>query len=198
MADVVKRSETPQRTTAKALSHITTTINQQYKSTIYSPLTMILGDELQDMVAHATTGLAITIAIEEPRIEEAIPFQLRYVFIKGAIETPINTKIAYGLLGKGLTKARALLDKNQKKRARFLVKCGSHDNALNKLLFLYHSLIADWPVKDYHPIHGLLQLGDYKVVDKENPLTPSLIWKRKKTCKIEEYDVLKSLLLDYV
>jgi hypothetical protein len=198
MADVVKSGETSQTATAEALSYITTAINKAYKSSIDSPLTITLGDEFQGIVNSVQTGIAIMIAIEELCIQKTILFKLRYVFIKGVIETPINDKIAYGMLGAGLTEARSLLNMNKKKQVRFLVKCGLHDSELNKLLLLYQSLIADWSVKDYPLITDFIKWDDYKVVAKKNSKTPSLMWKRKKTFKIEEYNIIKSLLLDYV
>jgi hypothetical protein len=197
MADIIKSRLYPAETTALGFAEIVQAINEKFEETIYSPLTITLGDEFQGVANSAKSGIEIIIALEEMMIKKGSQFKLRYVFLKGIIETPINKKIAYGMLGKGLSDAREILTLQKKTTKRFYIKDVGPDNLLNKLLILFQSIIDDWSIKDYKLIYELLLNDDYKTVAKKMGKTASLIWKRKKSLKIVEYQTIKSLLLEY-
>lgn len=55
-------------------------------------------------------GIKIILFIEEYILQNNIGFKLRYVLLSGKIETPVNHKIAYGMIGEGLTKARETIN----------------------------------------------------------------------------------------
>lgn len=196
MADVVGSREKPPKETAIKLSEITAKINQTFKSQIYSPLTVTLGDEFQGVIDSAKTGIALIIASEELLIKNVASFKLRYVLLKGRIDTPINHILAHGMIGRGLTDAREKLNQNKKKAGRFYIQYGKKDELLNKLFILYESIVDDWSLNSYKLISDFLSCDDYKIVAKKNKKTPSLMWKRKKSLKITEYQTLKSIILD--
>lgn len=67
------------------------------------------------------SAVSIIISMEEQLIDQGNPFQLRYVLNQGEITTEINQKIAYEMLGSGLTEAREQLDTYKKMGNRFNV-----------------------------------------------------------------------------
>ena len=93
--------------------------NRDLNTEILSPYTTTLGDEFQG-VARSLRGVAECIFYwEETRIKKENNFGIRYVAHYGEIQTPINTEVAYGMMGPGLTKARALLTDKRRGQPRF-------------------------------------------------------------------------------
>lgn len=148
------------------------------------------------MLKDIKTGISVILFIEELCIEKNISLRLRYVLLSGEIETPINHKIAYGMIGEGLTKARETINYLKKSEDRFYFFTKENRNDLNNLFIIYQSLVNDWKQKDFKIISDFIKLNDYKLVAEENDKSPSLMWKRKKSLKIKEYKVIKSLITE--
>ncbi len=197
MADVIKSSSTNLQETAAGLKSLCALINEKHKDVVVSPLTITLGDEFQGIIETFHTGMEIIIDLEEAIIRQQLKFKLRYVLLYGTITTPVNRKIAYEMLGEGLTNARNIINAAKKKDARFNISGYPNDNLFNKLFTLLQSFIDEWRFKDYLLIADFIEFGDYKAVALRNMKASSLMWKRKKTLKIDEYNILKSLLLSY-
>lgn len=198
MADVVKSRNGPQQVVADYLKQLTNAINNQRKAEILSPFTVTLGDEFQGVPASEVAGLQMIIQMEEMLLEWGVPFTLRYVLGRGAIETSINKEIAHGMLGKGLTETREQLNRLKKEDTRFLVFGTKNDGYYNNLFTLYQSVKDDWNTKDSKLITDFLRYDDYKTVADKNDKTWSQMWKRKKTLKIKEYNIIKQMILDNV
>ncbi|MBX3253802.1 MAG: hypothetical protein KF862_06640 [Chitinophagaceae bacterium] len=194
MADIIKSREAVQKNMAKGLNAVTRYVNAKMKQGILSPLTVTLGDEFQGVLSSTQTGLEMILCIEEWIIEKQPGFKLRYVLGFGPIETPINHTIAHGMLGAGLTRTRERLNELKKTENRFSVSGSSNDHLLNDLFVLYQSITDDWNPKDYPVIHDFIRYNDYKKVADRQGKTWSQMWKRKKTLKIKEYNILKNLI----
>jgi SatD family (SatD) len=198
MADVIKSRETDLASTAQMLKLLCVHINNKYKKSILSPLTITLGDEFQGIADSAKTGLLIIIEMEEMILKNEIDFKLRYILLYGPVETMINNKTAYEMLGEGLTEASHILTAAKKEKYRFYV-CGTPNADLSDNLFrIYQSIIDDWKVKDYVLITNMINDNNNKYTAAKAGKNPSQIWKRKKTLKIEEYQILKKIILTYV
>lgn len=197
MADVIKSREADGVAVAKDLRHLTEQANKLFKKEIISPLTVTLGDEFQGVINSMQTGIEIIWKLEEMIIEKQIAFKLRYVLSSGKIETPVNRKIAHGMLGEGLTRARELLNKLKKSEERFYLAPGKNDSRLNKFFILYQSQVDDWKTKDFTIISDFLKLDDYKTVADKNKKSWSLMWKRRRTLKIKEYKTIKDLISEF-
>jgi len=57
-----------------------------------------LGDEFQSVIKNLPAALDIIFSIEEKIAAGGQDFRLRYVLEEGKIETPLNRKIAYGMI----------------------------------------------------------------------------------------------------
>ena len=124
-------------------------------------------------------------------------FKLRYVLLEGEIDTPINQKIAYEMLGQGLTDARELLNSSKREGLRFHVDLsdGEATRALAHAFLVIQSIIDSWKLeKDYELIAQFLEHRDYKIVADSLGKTRSQIYKRSKTLMTEEYFSMKSLI----
>jgi hypothetical protein len=198
MADIIKSRETDLVLTAQLLKSLCVHINNKYKKSILSPLTITLGDEFQGVVDSAKTGLLIIIEMEEVILKNEIDFKLRYVLLYGRIETKINTQTAYEMLGEGLTDARHILTAAKKEKYRFYIHGTANADLSDNLFRIYQSILDDWKIKDYVLITSMITDNNNKFTAEKTGKNPSQIWKRKKTLKIEEYQILKKLILNYV
>jgi SatD family (SatD) len=196
MADVVKSRKIDPVKVAENLKLLATTANKKFTKKILSPLTITLGDEFQGIPADLASGIEIIIYIEELGLEKNAGFKLRYVLVNGEIETPVNKKIAYGMLGKGLTKARETINYLKKDEGRFFFFSENNKNDLNKLFMLYQSIVDDWKPKDLKIVSDFIKFDDYKIVAGLNNKSLSLMWKRKRSLKIKEYKIIKELIND--
>jgi len=197
MADIIKSSQHDQKQLMSDFEYITQCINQQYRKQILSPLTITLGDEFQSVIINLSSAVKIIISLEEKIIQTQPKFKLRYVLVEGAIDTPINEKIAHGMLGEGLTRARQNLmqAKGDGSRFHFELRNQKKHNALNSSFLVYQSIVDNWNVdKDRELIKEFLKLKDYKKVADNLGKSRSQIWKREKSLKINEYIAIKDII----
>ncbi|WP_262507147.1 SatD family protein [Sphingobacterium sp. IITKGP-BTPF85] len=172
-------------------------INHDYENSLLSPLTITLGDEFQGLTKDLETALNIIIALEEEIIIQGFDFQLRYVLIYGDIETNINKRIAYEMLGEGLRDARYKLNSMKTNSQRFYIQIGdiNLDSLLNNTFLIFENIIDKWnPEKDYNLISAFIKFNDYKIVAEKINKTRSQIWKREKTLNISSYEATKTIL----
>tara|TARA_B100001971_G_C18096796_1_gene486566 strand:- start:380 stop:907 length:528 start_codon:yes stop_codon:yes gene_type:complete len=162
-----------------------------------SPITITLGDEFQSVPSSLSDAILALYHIEESIIKNKQDFKLRYVLLEGEIDTPINQKIAYEMLGQGLTDARELLNSSKREGLRFHVDLsdGEATRALAHAFLVIQSIIDSWKLeKDYELIAQFLEHRDYKIVADSLGKTRSQIYKRSKTLMTEEYFSMKSLI----
>ncbi|WP_431295204.1 SatD family protein [Pedobacter sp. P26] len=197
MADIVDSRRSDQNKLMSNFKKVISETNHENEKLMLSPLTITLGDEFQGIVNNAKAAVKLMFFIEEKIIRLNAGFKLRFVLVEGVIDTPINKKIAYEMLGDGLTQAREALTthKNSNVRYCFNLKNEPKSEALVNSMFLYQSIVDDWKVsKDYDLITKFIKLRDYKLVAEELGKTRSQIWKREKSLKIEEYFSIKSVI----
>src|ERR1700679_127228 len=106
MADIINSREADQLLLMNNFGEVVSAINVSNKENLLSPLTITLGDEFQGITKGLKEAISVILNIEENIIITGNTFKLRYVIVEGAIDTPINSSIAYGMLGDGLTRAR--------------------------------------------------------------------------------------------
>ena len=67
--------------------------------------------------------------------------------------------------------------------------------AFNDAFLLFQSIIDDWKInKDYAIIGMFLQHKDYKQVAEQANKDRSLMWKRERSLKIDEYFAIKAII----
>ena len=109
MGDIVgsRKSVNPKRL-HHSFNLIIEEINREYKSHIKSPLTITLGDEFQGLVTSLTMGFKIAAQARMNLLCQNI--ESRMVVGHAQIETQVNPKKAWNMMGPGLSEAREILN----------------------------------------------------------------------------------------
>ena len=173
-------------------------VNKRDKSHIASPLTITLGDEFQGVVKNTHSALQIVFDLEQYLMRQENPFKLRYVIHEGKIETKLNRKNAYEMLGPGLTHAREELVALKSSRNRF--KISLKDEAVSTKLMLgmiiYQGIVDRWTTAQQKVVSVFWEeLSDYKKVAKKLKKDPTVMWRRKRSLMIDEITSLKKLMV---
>lgn len=172
-------------------------LNTRFKKSLKSPLTITLGDEYQGIAHDLASSISIMLAAEEAIIHHGFEFKLRQVVYLGDIDTPINTKAAYGMLGDGFIQARRSVEELKKSRSnRLHLHSGVSDvdTMLNGLFQLLTNVIDSWKTSDFPLLSEFIDHGDYKIVASALDLDRSNVWRREKTLRITDYHLLKKLI----
>ena len=196
MADIIGSRDEEQAPLMAGFKELVSGVNKLRKDTMVSPLTITLGDEFQGVLDNVNDAVNIVLDLEEAIVRNGKDFKLRYVVVEGLIETPINKEIAYGMLGDGLTRARKYLEQLKKDDLRFLfwLKDGQRNKALNNVFTALQEIMDDWNVgRDYYLVTAFLKFDNYIRVAMELKKERSLMWKRKKSLKINAYLALKEV-----
>lgn len=197
MADIINSSDKDSQELMTSFKKVVNEVNLENKSLLLSPLTITLGDEFQGIAKNIKAAINLLFLLQEKIIKQKGKFKLRYVVEEGTIDTPINEKIAHGMLGEGLTKARKLLEtsKDDDRNYHFELKKVKKSNALADSLFLYQNIVDSWNLlRDEDLIIEFIELDDYKKVAEKLGKTRSQIWKRRKNLRIEEYFSVKKVI----
>jgi SatD family (SatD) len=172
-------------------------VNKEKKNDFLSPMTITLGDEFQSVIKNLSAALDIIFSIEEEIAASGKNFKLRYILEEGEIETPINSKIAYGMLGSGLTSAREHLGKSKNTKTRFALHLDNKKRrmALDDAFLVFQGFIDDWKINKDYPIIGMfLQHKGYKEVAEAANKDRSLMWKRERSLKLDQYYATKEII----
>ncbi|HEY1010225.1 MAG: SatD family protein [Daejeonella sp.] len=197
MADIINSGKKDSRLLMSQLRDIVTAINNKGK--VVSPLTITLGDEFQGITSSIPDGIKTILNIEELIITNQFDLKLRYVLNYGKIDTKINTKTAYEMLGRGLTEARKSLNELKNEDSRFLISLGDNmkDTAeiINQAFIIYQSFVDSWKINDYPIVAEFFKTNDYKVVAEKVNLDRSSAWRRRKSLKMHEYETIKNIIV---
>lgn len=197
MADIINSGKKEQKPLMEDFKNLIEEANEIYKADILSPLTITLGDEFQGVIKNLAASIKIILTLEENCIHNKLNFKLRYVLNQGEIETPVNEKIAYEMLGSGLTEARLKLNDSKYKKFRFNIAIDNvlQQNILNDAFIIFENITDKWSLKnDYELVSNFIQFKDYKIVSEKMNKTRSLIWKREKTLHMESYYATKNII----
>jgi len=209
MADIVNSSKHGQKQLMQSFEKIVRSTNQGFKKQLLSPLTITLGDEFQGISRTFRDSIEIIFELKQKAILSEPRFSLRFSCVYGEIETPINENSAHGMLGKGLTKARRLL--NEKTRDQPNLQIDIQNSLIEGLLknsfeILHLTETLNWVNKDKNIINDFIYSrdpeGSYLTdteIGKRNNKNQSQITKYKKNWDIELYrtalDLVKTVML---
>lgn len=142
MADVIGSRRQDQATLLADFKAVVATVNAETHWFI-SPLTITLGDEFQGVLVDVGSAIKSVFMLEEQLVKRELSFKLRYVIVEGLIETPVNREIAYGMLGDGLTRARAYLENLKRDEYRFFfwLKDQEKKKALNNVFLALQDIL---------------------------------------------------------
>ncbi len=197
MGDIIDSRKKNQNQLMENFKFIINEAHENYKNNILSPLTITLGDEFQGVVKDLPTAINIILNIEESIIANKFDFKLRYILNEGEIETPINNKIAYQMLGTGLTDARHKLTELKSRKGRFIISIQNkiQENILFNAFKIYENIVEKWNLeRDYEIAASFIKHIDYKIVSELLKKDRSLLWKREKTLNIDAYNSIKDII----
>ncbi len=196
MADIIQSNNYQQAKLMSDFKELVYFINTKYSRQLTSPLTITLGDEFQGVVKDTQTAIDIIFDLEEKNLLDKKGIKIRYVCYEGAIDTPINPTIAYEMLGEGLTNARKKLNwlKKEKNRFYFELKNTSLSTLYYNTFIIFDSILEAWQEKDVALVASFLENEDYKKVAQALGKNRSLIWKREKSLRLNEYYAIKHII----
>lgn len=198
MADIVGSSKRKGKALMNDFKVAVALVNKKDKHRIVSPLTITLGDEFQGIIKNAQSALQIVFDLEQYLMRLKSPFKLRYVIYEGEIETQLNRKNAYEMLGPGLTQARDALVALKSSRHRFNIslKDRTVSTKLKLGMVIYQGIVDRWTVAQQRVVSAFWeQLSDYRKVAQKLKKDPTVMWRRKKSLMIDEITSLKKLML---
>ena len=200
MADIIHSGEQPPVRLMDKFKAVVEFANKKYLASIQSPLTITLGDEFQSIVNSLNGAVDLIIGLEEEIVNQNAGFKLRYVLNQGLVETEINTDTAHGMLGKGLTEARKMLNQQKKKGERFFVSLQNEELGLkaNQLFSLYQHFVDGWYAKDIETASAFINGKKYTEVAKEQGKDESSLWRKEKSMAIKEYNTCKALIREII
>jgi hypothetical protein len=197
MGDVIDSRKKDQLMLINSFKETIDAVNKERKNDFLSPMTITLGDEFQSVIKNLPAALDIIFRIEEKIVASGKNFKLRYILEEGEIETPLNRKIAYGMLGSGLTSAREHLEnsKNTKTRFAFHLNDKKKSMALDDAFLVFQGFIDDWKInKEYSIIGMFLQHKGYKEIAEAANKDRSLMWKKERSLKLDQYFATKEII----
>jgi hypothetical protein len=197
MADIVGSSEKNAAGLMADFRAAVKWVNKKNGKMISSPLTITLGDEFQGLVKNTEGVFTVIFDLERYLLKLKNPFKLRYVVNDGAIETPVNKDIAYGMLGPGLTQGRTQLNSMKTTKDRFSIELANQHLArqLALAMSVYQGIADGWTPAQQKVVSVFWEENaDYRRVAKKLKKDPTVMWKRKRSLMIEETDHLKKLI----
>lgn len=195
MADIIGSRNKKGNILMDQFSNVVKQVTKESNEAFFSPITITLGDEFQSVVKSLKDGIKIITSIEEYIIKYKYEFKLRYILYYGTIETSINSEIAYEMLGEGLTKAREYLGNHKKEENRIHFELQNEKSViLNKLFYLYTSLLDKWKIKDFELIYSFIRNADYKEVARKLNKDRANVWRKNKSLQIHQYITIKELI----
>jgi hypothetical protein len=167
-------------------------------SGILSPYTVTLGDEFQGVAKSLAAALKSILHMEDTVLERSLGFRIRYVLHQGIIETRLNRRVAHGMLGPGLTRARALLEDKRRGQARFRFDLPDKwlERQLARLFQVIDALSERWRVSDSPLIRDMLANPSNTEVGARHGMNRSQVWKRRRTLLVEECRAVRGIALD--
>jgi len=200
MGDIVSSRKYRQGELNQTFAHLVSHCNEEMASGILSPYTITLGDEFQGIAKSLRSAVESIFCFEETCLRKLLTFNVRFVLVYGGIDTPINEKIAYGMMGPGLSKARGLLTDKKRGTSRFLFDLPDNTLSLQltRIFSVLESVVEEWHKKDFPLIVDMLANENNKEVGNKYGKDRSQIWKRRKSLRISEYEILKQVIFDLI
>jgi len=197
MGDILKSSKYDGRELMRDFKRLVLSCNKKLADGILSPYTVTLGDEFQGVSKSLHWSVQSLLYLEESSLQKGFPFALRYVVHYGRIDTPLNRKIAHGMVGRGLTHARELLTTKHRGLPRFLFDLPNQNLAtqLSQLFGVMASITRDWKRRDADLIFDMLSSDDNTAIGAKHGKNRSQIWKRRRNMHVDDYKALRAIAI---
>ncbi|MES0883217.1 SatD family protein [Roseibium sp. SCP14] len=145
MGDVIGSERMERSRLHQVFNDSISNVNAENRSSLLSPLTITLGDEFQGMLPSSALAFHIANALRLRLLFEAVP--CRFVIGQADIQTPVNTELAWNMLGDGLASAREKLNRKQDANAYRFSMLGAPEredlSARQTLLDAFGSVLSE-------------------------------------------------------
>lgn len=197
MADIIGSSKHQGLALMTSFRKTVEKVNRQASKDILSPLTITLGDEFQGVVKNIEAAFRVVFMTEQMLRQEGTPYRLRWVVHEGKIDTRINRVRAHEMLGPGLAEARHVLTVIKSSRRRFSIVLANPllSEQLSLAMNVYQGIVDRWTPAQLKVVRAFEQKEDYRDVAKVVKRDPTVIWKRKRSLMIEEYNDIRKLVM---
>lgn len=194
MADIIRSTQLDGADLMQDFKRLVAQINEEFAEDLLSPLTITLGDEFQGITNALETTIDIIFQIDKYLL--AMDFNVRYSINFGKIDTSINSKEAYEMLGAGLTAARRNLTELKTSNERAII--GGYDQLVNDqfnyAFALYYHFYDDWTEAERAIVLDFFNGNDYKAVAKHFNKDISSMWRKEKSLCLKEFKTTKLLI----
>lgn len=189
MGDIIDSRSKNSKKIMVEMKQLVNYINAKYSTSILSPLTITLGDEFQSIIKAKAPACQIIIDSVMYGFEHGFAWKLRFVLYEGKVDTKINTKIAYEMLGEALSNARNLLETKKKSDSLITIqfKNSNQSETLQNSFGLFTNLVSQWKVKDKELISLLISNSSIIQIAQSLNKDRTSVWRKSKTLQIAEY-----------
>lgn len=189
MGDIIDSRSKNSKKIMSEMKQLVNYINTKYSSSILSPLTITLGDEFQSIIKTKAPACQIIIDSVMYCFEHGFDWKLRFVLYEGKVDTKINTKIAYEMLGEALSNARNLLETKKKSDSLVTIqfKNSNQSETLQNSFGLLTNLVSHWKIKDRELISRLISNSSIIQIAQLLNKDRTSVWRKSKTLQIAEY-----------
>ncbi|MEI7492659.1 MAG: hypothetical protein WCK92_14760 [Bacteroidota bacterium] len=187
----------PDATEIKQFINFIQSIVTRKKELLYSISMFNLNKGFECALASLRAGFDLVFFMEEALLRQERPFTLQYVITYGSIEVPKRKGMFRGIVGGGLVRADIRMQNlrdSREKRFNVEIRDIVESGYLVKLFSLYQMVFDSWGRKDYRLASDLVDIWDYKMVARDMKKSPSLVWKRRKTLNIQQYNMIKDII----
>ncbi len=198
LAGYVKAQNLDAEQLKQQFRNLIATCNQRFKTRILSKFSISPGSEFIGVTDSQKTLLETIFYLEEEALNRQLKFTIKYVGLEGKIETSVNQESVHEMIGEGLTDARALLDRKSRGKPRIQVhfRNTAATEYIKQLLIVLSSIKSRWNTKDGQLIVELINHSSDAIVGDIFKKTRSQIWKRRKSLQVQEYCIIKQLILE--
>ncbi len=163
--------------------------NKFCRKQLASPLTITLGDEFQGLAHSLADGLTVIRALRHALRTFEIP--CRFILGAARIETPVNTKKAWNMMGPGLAAAREQLnDKRDPNAYRFsLPGAPTLETLMDAIGLTLTDIEAGWTDRQSQIVSATMSHdGQIPELATSLSVTPRTYYKIRKAAKFDLYE----------
>jgi hypothetical protein len=174
-----------------AFNEVVDQTNRTHRRHLVSPLTITLGDEFQGFLTSLPVGLMLMRDLRLTLLERGVP--CRFVLGTATLETPLNRKRAWNMMGQGLGRARDRLnDKRHPSVYRFsLPETPVVESLAAALGWAITDIESGWTNRQFEIVRRSLgQPGSDLDLAADLQLSPRGLYKTRASAK---YDLYKGL-----
>lgn len=190
MGDLVDSERSPSvGALHEAFNAAVSSINHEEAAQLVSPLTITLGDEFQGLVSTLSAALHIVRKLRFELLSADV--DCRFVVGLATIETPINRRQAWNMMGPGLATARAILnDKSGTSYYRFsLPDEPLFETMLNALGAGSSAIERAWTIRQRDDIIASLQGQNAAEIARRRNISAHSIYKVRSAGNMELYSM---------